>query len=174
MENLIDIVVLILLYALVFYKTWRAKGKRTLLINTLMYIYLAAVLYFTLMPIITSLPFIFDHHYTPMNLTPFIDVSYGRGDFMRQIVLNIIMTIPFGFLLPFTNLQKAKFSKTILLTFLLSLSIEIIQPLLSSARSSDITDIITNVLGGAIGYLIFLASRPLLVKLKKLAPEVQL
>ncbi len=42
------------------------------------------VLYFTLMPIITSLPFIFNHPYTSMNLDPFIDVLNGRGDFMRH------------------------------------------------------------------------------------------
>ena len=41
-----------------------------------------------------------------MNLVPFIDVTFGRGDFARQIVLNIIMTIPFGFLLPLIKKRK--------------------------------------------------------------------
>lgn len=165
MKDFIDIIILIALYFLVFYRRWKGKSKDVLLINTLLYIYLIFVLYFTLMPIITSLPFIFDHPYVPMNLTPFVDVSYGRGDFIRQIILNIIMTVPFGFLLPLA--RKVNFIKTVLFTFLLSFSIEILQPLISSSRSSDITDIITNVLGGAIGYLIYLALRPLVRKILK-------
>jgi len=60
------------------YKTWNSKGKDILFVNTLMYVYLSFVLYFTLMPIITSIPFIFNHPYKPMNLIPFIDVSSGK------------------------------------------------------------------------------------------------
>lgn len=116
------------------------------------------------MPIITSLPFIFNHPYTPMNLVPFIDVSYGRGDFIRQIILNIIMTIPFGFLFPLIKNKNPKLLKTVLYTFLLSLSIEILQPLINGFRSSDITDLITNVLGGIIGYIMYLIFKPLTIK----------
>jgi len=119
------------------------------------------------MPIITSLPFIFNHPYIPMNLTPFIDVTSGRGDFTRQIILNIVMTIPFGFLLPLTKIPKMKLLKVILFTFLLSLSIELLQPLLSSSRSSDITDLITNVTGGIIGYFLYLIFRPLTTRILK-------
>ncbi len=126
-----------------------------------MYIYLAFVLYFTLMPIITALPFIFNHPYIPMSLIPFIDVTAGHGDFTRQIILNIAMTIPFGFLCPLVMNSRPTFWKILLYTFILSLSIELIQPLLHSFRSSDITDIITNVLGGMIGYLFYLIFRPL-------------
>lgn len=162
--EVVDFVILILLYFWVFYKKWRAKGKDVLLANTLMYVYLVFVLYFTLMPIITSLPFIFDHPYVPMNLEPFIDVVAGWGDFERQIVLNVVMTIPFGFLLPLVKKNKAGLSKVILYTFLLSLGIELVQPLLSGLRLSDVTDIITNVAGGVIGYAIYLAMEPLTKK----------
>ena len=58
------------------------------------------------MPILVSLPFIFNHPYGFMNLVPFVDVTSGRGDFMRQVVLNIVMTIPFGFLLPLIGEKK--------------------------------------------------------------------
>ncbi len=166
-----DFVALILLYFLVFYKRWRAKGRDVLLINTLLYIYLTFVLYFTLMPIITSLPFIFDHPHMPMNFAPFVDVAAGRGDYARQVILNVVMTVPFGFLLPLVGHGKINFLKTVSLTFLLSLSIELIQPIISSSRLADITDIITNVLGGIIGYGIFLVFRPLVMKLLKLIKE---
>ena len=100
MKEIIDFIVLILLYVFILYKKWKVKGKDVLLVNTTMYIYLSFVLYFTLMPIITALPFIFNHPYDSMNLVPFIDVLNGRGDFIRQVGLNVIMTIPFGFLMP--------------------------------------------------------------------------
>ncbi len=35
-----------------------------------------------------------------MNLVPFVDVLNSRGDFIRQVGLNVIMTVPFGFLIP--------------------------------------------------------------------------
>ncbi len=167
MEELVDFVVLTVLYIFVFYKKWKTKGKDILFINTVMYIYLSFVLYFTLMPIITSLPFIFNHTYTPMNMVPFIDVASHRGDFTRQIILNVIMTFPFGFLFPLVKREKPKLIKTILYTFLLSLAIEILQPLISGSRSSDVTDIITNILGGIFGYITYLIFKPIIFKVLK-------
>lgn len=160
MKYLIDFTVLALLYAFVFFRRWKGKGKDRLLVNTLMYLYLSFVLYFTLMPIITSLPFVLNHPYTPMNLVPFIDVSMGRGDYFRQIILNIIMTIPFGFLFPLTQNRTATFSKTVFFCFLMSLGIELLQPLLNGIRSSDITDLITNVIGGMLGFGLYVIFRP--------------
>lgn len=165
MKELVDFVILFILYIFIFYKRWKVKGKDILFINTIMYIYLSFVLYFTLMPIITSLPFVFNHSYVPMNIVPFIDVSTGRGDFIRQVVLNIVMTIPFGFLLPLIKNKKINLMKIVLYTFLLSLGIEILQPLINDFRSSDITDLVTNILGGIIGYILYLIFKPLTTKI---------
>jgi len=165
MKELVDFVVLIIIYFWKFYKKWKEKGKDILLINTLMYIYLSFVLYFTLMPIITSLPFIFNHPYDKMNLVPFIDVLNGRGDFIRQVGLNVIMTIPFGFLMPLVKKENDKLLKIVFYTFLLSLGIELLQPLINGVRSSDVTDLITNVIGGIIGYIIYLILKPLTSKI---------
>ena len=165
MKILIDFIVLIIIYFWKFYKKWKMKGKDIFFINTTMYIYLSFVLYFTLMPIITSLPFIFNHPYCRMNLEPFIDVINGRGDFFKQIILNVVMTIPFGFLLPLVRRKNIKLLKIVLYTFLLSLCIEILQPLINASRSSDITDLITNVLGGIVGYVIYLILKPIIFKI---------
>ena len=158
MKYLIDFAALALLYAFVFFGKWKAKGRDILLVNTLLYVYLSFVLYFTLMPVITSLPFVFNHPYKPMNLAPFIDVSMGRGDFSRQIALNMIMTMPFGFLFPLTRNRSAKLGGTVLFCFLMSLAIEVLQPFFN--RSSDVTDLITNVAGGVLGYGFYLIFRP--------------
>ena len=148
-----------------FYRKWKVQGKDVLFINTIMYIYLSFILYLTLMPILVSLPFIFYHPYELMNLVPFVDVTNGRGDFIRQVVLNIVMTIPFGFLLPLVREKKINLLNVIFYTFLLSLGIEILQPFINGVRSSDITDIITNVTGGMIGYILYLLFKPFVTKI---------
>ena len=160
MKYWIDFAVLALLYAFAFFNKWKIRGKDVLLVHTLMYIYLSFVLYFTLMPVVVSIPFVLNHPYTPMNLVPFIDVLTGRGDFFRQIIWNVIMTIPFGFLFPLTQNRTAKFGKTVLFCFLMSLGIEILQPLINGFRSSDVTDLITNTIGGILGYGFYVAFRP--------------
>ena len=164
---LVDVIFLSILYIFKLYQKWKQKGKDVLLVNTTMYIYLSFVLYFTLMPIITSLPFIFNHPYHTLNLVPFVDVMSGRGDFVRQVGLNIVMTVPFGFLLPLINKENEKLPKVILYTFLLSLSIELLQPLINGFRSADITDLITNTIGGIIGYIFYIIFRPLTTRILK-------
>lgn len=154
----IDFAVLIFLYAFIFFRRWRSQGRDVLLVNTLMYAYLSVVLFFTMMPVIVSIPFMLDHPYKPMNLVPFIDVFLGRGDFFRQVGLNVIMTMPFGFLFPLTRDKKAKFGITVFSCFLMSLGIELLQPFFD--RSADVTDLITNVIGGALGYGLYAIFKP--------------
>lgn len=157
-KYLIDFAVLVFLYAFVFFRKWRTRGRDSLLVNTLMYAYLSLVLYFTMMPVAASIPFLLNHPYHPMNLVPFIDVSLGRGDFFRQVLLNVIMTMPFGFLFPLLRDKGAKFGRTVLFCFLMSLGIELLQPFFG--RSSDITDLITNVVGGVLGYGLYTMFKP--------------
>lgn len=158
MAYLLDFALLACIY---FWQAHRHSGikKSALALNTLMYIYLCGVLYFTLMPILVSLPYCLNHPYIPMCMTPFRDAIMGYGDYERQIVLNVIMTVPFGFLLPLCRNISDKscgFLRCILITILLSLAIELLQPLINASRSSDITDLITNTVGGALGYLLYL------------------
>ena len=101
-------------------------------------------------------PHLFDHNdgYAPINLVPFIDVINKRGDHLRQIILNIIMTIPFGFFLPLVG-KKMNLIKTVLITTAFSISIEFLQLFSIAYRATDITDVITNTLGGLIGYCLY-------------------
>ena len=91
-------------------------------------------------------------------MVPFEDAINSRGDFVRQIVLNVIMTVPFGFLYPLCRRafrKNCNLLRCLLMTVLLSLSIELLQPLINAARSADVTDIITNTAGGIIGYAVY-------------------
>ncbi len=106
-----------------------------------------------------------------MNMVPFVDVLAGRGDFIRQVLLNVIMMVPFGFLFPLTRNPATGFGRTVFTCFLVSLGIELLQPLINGFRSADITDLITNTIGGMGGYVLYIAFRPItswiLVHLKK-------
>lgn len=137
--KIIDLAIVLILYFALFFKKWKRRSANDLVINTLLYFYFMGYLYFTLMPIITSLPFIFNHPYTSMNWVLFDDLFNGRGDYLRQIVLNVILTIPFGYLISF-KVKKINLIKVILYTFLLSFVTELLQPLVCS-RSADITDL---------------------------------
>jgi len=155
---LIDIFVFIFIYFVFLYKKWKNKGMSVLISNTLMYIYFIGVMYFTLMPIITSFPSWSFHSYVPMNLNLFEDLFMQRGDCVRQIVLNVIMMIPFGVLLPIcrkANGKNCTLIYTVLCTLFFSLSIEIVQPFIHSYSSSDITDVVTNTFGGFLGYICY-------------------
>lgn len=128
--------------------------------------------YLVVLVSLTILPFPFTVFKEPLpetifqplrvNLYPF---GIGRlGNLTPQITrvdwLNIAAFIPFGFLLPFTT-KKGKLP-IILFALLATLAIEITQLVLTSrvptySRAFDVTDLITNVLGAWVGYLL---SRP--------------
>ncbi|HHV60660.1 MAG TPA: VanZ family protein [Clostridiaceae bacterium] len=159
----IDFAVLAILYATVFFNKWKTSNKAKFVVNTLMYIYISLVLFVTLMPIVVSLPFIFNHPYHSVNLIPFDDYFSGRGDAVRQIILNVIMMMPFGFLLPLV--KKQNLLSCLFWTSLFSLGIELTQPLINGFRAADITDLITNVTGGLLGYLLYIVFKPLIKKI---------
>ena len=97
---LIDLAVLAAVYGIWLLPKWRPLGRRTLAVYTLMYGCLAGIVRFTLMPVLTALPFCLGHPYIPMHMAPFEDVILRHGDYVRQIVLNIALFVPFGVLLP--------------------------------------------------------------------------
>lgn len=163
-KYLIDFAALAVIYFSAFFRRWKRKGRDVFLFNTLMYVYLAFVIRLTLMPVLASVPTMLTHGYVPMNMVPFVDVKAGWAGAESQIVLNILMTVPFSFLLPLTGKRKARFAVTLFCCFLMSLFIELVQPLISDYRVSDITDIITNVTGGVIGYILYMFLRPLIFK----------
>ena len=134
-KYILDFTALALLYIFWLRPKWKNGGKRVLAVNTVMFLYLSGVLLVTLMPVIASLPFCFNHPYVPMNMTPCRRAS-GKSCGLFRCFLS---------------------------TAALSLSVELLQPLINGVRSSDITDVITNTAGGLIGYSAYI----LLILFKK-------
>lgn len=73
-----------------------------------------------------------------------------------QIILNIILFIPFGFMFPIIHQKLSK--ATIAFGVLLSLAIEIMQ-YITGRGLADIDDLINNALGAVIGYFIYRAGK---------------
>ena len=154
---LLDLLVLVAVYAAWLLPKWRL-GKRPLLVYTLMYGCLAGIVRFTLMPVLTALPYCFDHPYIPRHMAPFEDVIHRHGDYVRQIVLNVVLFLPFGVLQPLCDRcrgRRPRFWRCLLLALALSAGIELVQPLLHVFRRADITDVITNTIGGVLGYALW-------------------
>lgn len=160
MDIILDFIILVLLYFICFFRTWKAKGQRIFWINTLIYIYLVFVLYFTLMPFVLPIPGGNRLFLNSVNLIPFNDLIHQRSGALLEIVLNVLMMLPFGFLLSMKGNKKVGI--VVLYTFLLSLFIETMQLLYVWSgsivyRSFDITDLMTNILGGSLGILIYIS-----------------
>lgn len=155
---LLDLLVLVAVYAAWLLPKWRRLGKRPLFVYTLMYGCLAGIVRFTLMPVLAALPYCFDHPYIPMYMAPFEDVIHRHGDYVRQIVLNVVLFLPFGVLQPLCDRcrgRRPRFWRCLLLALALSAGIELVQPLLHVFRRADITDVITNTIGGVLGYALW-------------------
>ncbi|MFF3023876.1 VanZ family protein [Gottfriedia sp. NPDC057948] len=87
-----------------------------------------------------------------LNLIPLIKM-FNEFSSIKQFIVNIfgniILFVPFGFSL--TSVKRSK--KVILIGLFLSVSIEVVQ-FLMTLRTSDIDDVILNTLGTYIGYKI--------------------
>ena len=96
-----------------------------------------------------------DVSWSTSNLVPFKEMlrySFGSNLFIKNVLGNIIMFIPYGFFVSYyLNLKKPL--SAFLLVLLVSLSIETTQLLIG--RVFDIDDIILNITGGILGFFIY-------------------
>ncbi len=100
----------------------------------------------------------FNPPYHHLNLVPFSWLfetwEMGFRAMMTQVISNMIMFVPFGFLLPVVFKFFGSLLKTTGFAFCFSFLIEVFQYFIG--RSCDIDDLILNTLGAIIGYGIFL------------------
>lgn len=92
-----------------------------------------------------------------MNLIPFHFIReewlMNESKKMTQVIANIFMFVPLGFLLPAVFQKKRALWKTTVCMALFSFFIEFVQYFIG--RSADIDDLMLNTLGGMAGYGIF-------------------
>lgn len=108
-----------------------------------------------------------DINYGTNNFIPFKEIfrySVGSTKFIKNIVGNIALFIPFGFFSSY-YLNHKKIATPAILTLIASLTIEIVQ--YHIGRVFDIDDIILNVLGGTLGFLLFVGFAAIRERLPK-------
>lgn len=126
------------------------RHKRFLLHKEL--IYLIAITYVLCLFYVVTFQ---DKNYGSSNYIPFKEIfrySFGSHKFFKNIIGNIMLFIPYGFLSSYL-LKNKKLNITFILSLIASLTIELVQ--YNIGRVFDIDDIILNVLGGLIGGLFF-------------------
>lgn len=93
------------------------------------------------------------------NLKPFLEIRRGLENIdtvgyyyvIVNIAGNIAAFMPFGFLLPLISERRKNTGKVLVLSLLLSLTVETIQ-LISRTGAFDVDDLILNTIGGVLGY----------------------
>lgn len=109
----------------------------------------ALVLYLNAMYITVGVP---DFQYITwdptLNLIPLQDFSHSN---IIGMVLNIVMFVPLGFLLPAYFERYRQWNRTLAAGLLTSLLVEILQ--LLTFRATDVDDLLMNTLGAVVGFL---------------------
>lgn len=146
----------------------KRAGVRNIVLNSLLYFYIVAVISITLFPLPVQQELINDstgdsflkNNYIPFRSIYDIAAHNSFSVAARQIAGNIVLLIPLGFLAPFVWHGKNSFSKVFPIGFLFSFGIELTQFLISmflgfTYKVSDVDDIILNTSGFALGYLLY-------------------
>lgn len=131
------------------------KKKGRSVIRQVSYIGLICSVFLIIFATILFVPITFQPEEYILNIKPFNWI--GTTDSLQQVVVekvpNIMLFIPLGFFMPVVLKNKRKLYKMALISFAITFSVEFFQYFIG--RSSDIDDIITNLLGAIIGYIIF-------------------
>ena len=101
------------------------------------------------------------------NLIPFTEITryeIGSKLFMYNVIGNIVIFIPFGYFVS-GYIKASKVSHILAVSVISSLTVEVVQ--LQIGRSFDVDDIILNVCGAIIGFLLYIG----LCAIKKHLPK---
>lgn len=127
-------------------------------------LYLCFIIYVLLLYYIVTFQ---DNNYGTNNFIPFREIfryDISSKLFIRNVLGNIFLFVPFGIFATRYIKSKSIFP-TVILSFLVSCSIEFAQSLIG--RTADIDDVILNTIGGLLGYLLYKFSDSFFKKLPK-------
>lgn len=153
--DMLSIIVGIIIYlviAIVIYK--KKKDFMLIIFSFIIFVYLINVIRLTFFPI-----YLYIDMDLPNNILKSINIIPFKDSLNKTSLLNIIMTIPYGMIVPF--LFNFKKNRNIIISGLcFSCGIELLQLIEAliakgfSLRIIDINDVIFNTLGVLIGYVI--------------------
>lgn len=130
-------------------------------ITAVLTVYITAVLHFTGVGTIYDIfLYKFAIQKEQINIVPF-----SQSIDIKAYLLNILLFIPLGFLMPFIRRKKCSIANVLLNAFAFTFFIEISQ--LFNNRRTDIDDIILNTLGAVIGFAMY----NMFIKITKLGTD---
>lgn len=151
----------IALVSLVGYLPWAWAGrrvKRSLLCHLTRYALIGcalSLLYLTILWYYPDITFRPESYF--LNLRPFVWLTevyeMGARRMVEQLVTNIAMFVPLGFLLPAALPRLRRWGITLGTVLAVTVAIETVQFFIG--RSADIDDVIMNFLGGGLGWGLF-------------------
>ena len=115
-----------------------------------------------------------DVNYGTNNFIPFKEIlryEVGSSYFIHNVLGNILLFIPFGFFVSYI-LKTKKPIYIIVITLVTSLVIEYTQLLIG--RTFDVDDVLLNIIGGFLGYLVYLIMQLIYDKLPEILKKTWL
>jgi glycopeptide antibiotics resistance protein len=109
-----------------------------------------------------------DNNFGVSNFIPFKEIfryDINSRLFFKNVIGNVILFIPLGWYITYYTRTK-KIYPALLLSIIISLAIELIQSYIG--RVFDIDDIILNIIGGILGYLVYIFLYKIKVRLPKI------
>ena len=155
------VIILVILVTLRIAYLIKSKKKLVLYQELLMLVFIIYIL--CLFHVVTFQ----DVNYGNNNFIPFKEIfryNIGTSKFIKNILGNIIMFVPYGFFASY-YLKNRKVSTVIILSLIISFTIEFVQ--LYIGRVFDIDDVILNIIGAIIGYIIYISLNKISYKLPK-------
>lgn len=140
-------IVLLPVMVLLHYTIFRRNSLKKTVFVFIYAVYLSAVFTVVGIPTINTLMV-----HAEFNWIPVIDIINSPAEYIKNTVLNIILFVPFGFLLPSIWKRYRTFKKTFWAGLGLSFLIEVLQ--IFTYRLTDIDDLITNSVGTIIGFFL--------------------
>lgn len=142
----------------VFYVLYRRNpglNRKQIIVNMLFALSVMAILFITLYPEDIGPAGEQNVHLIPFqSMAEMIANAEGPGVLLRNIGLNILLFMPFGFLFGARRTVRSKILlKATLAGLLLSLGVEAVQYFLG--RTTDVDDVILNTFGALIGCLVW-------------------
>ena len=127
---------------------------RKILSRGLLASYLVILIWLVLFKFSHNISTVLNYHHRSLNLIPFAAPSIVNGKInYGEMIYNCVFFIPFGLLLNL-NFKKVRYLNKLILIIIFSITAESIQYIFAIG-ATDITDVITNTLGGFLGLKLY-------------------
>ncbi|HFK1465098.1 TPA: VanZ family protein [Bacillus cereus] len=156
----IPFLLVFIIYSIYLIKTFKKKTLFKNFVEVTFVVYITCLISITLFPIPIDKMTIYYAKETSYLQNNFIPLHFLNNFSMYPSLGNFILLFPLGFYLPLINIKLKSYKELFIFAFFSSLSIELIQFLISwlagfTYRTTDIDDLILNTLGALFGYFIF-------------------